>query len=358
LDIQVVNNKEEFAALRDDWNELLSRSSTKHIFLTHEWQYTWWEHFGARDEDLLILLVRNAGRLVGIAPLRRDVLRVRGVPLLKVITFLVGYEADYRDFLLDDEQRWKVLAAIIEYLRGDVAFWQVLRLSGVHGDSSVNGMLPVISRQKGLHYHGNVGASCPFIPVTETYDAFLAGMSRETRRKYQQKLRKMEREEEAVELEVRQDGAATRSDIEDFLKLHALSWQKRGGSSAVYSRRIEGFHLGLMDRMQRTAWPTVSRLVVNGRLSAIIYGFAYDGVFYDYLPGADPALERYSLGAQALMKTVAYSEQAGWREIDLMRGDEDYKFHFTRQVRHTVDHQIAISAGVLKIVRLLEALST
>ena len=58
-----------FDALRDEWNDLLGRSRFDTIFLTHEWQSTWWRHLGQGRGPLFILAVREAGRLVAILPL-------------------------------------------------------------------------------------------------------------------------------------------------------------------------------------------------------------------------------------------------------------------------------------------------
>ena len=57
-----------FWALKPEWNDLVHRSCCDSVFLTWEWQSTWWKHLG--EGDLLLLgFAPRAGRLVGIAPL-------------------------------------------------------------------------------------------------------------------------------------------------------------------------------------------------------------------------------------------------------------------------------------------------
>ncbi|NPV45585.1 MAG: GNAT family N-acetyltransferase [Armatimonadetes bacterium] len=353
MDIEVVRDVEQFAALKDEWNDLLERSATRHIFLTHQWHYTWWEHFGTGNEGLLILLARDNGRLMGIAPLRRQRQRVKGLPLFRVLTFLLGYEADYRDFLLQEGMEWELLEVFLQYLKSDVEGWQALKLQGVHGDSVTNQVLPVVARQQGLAQHGQMGASCPYIALPPTYDEFLGRMSRSTRRKFEQKLRKLGREQGTISLEVHCGSDVTSKDMDDFLHLHEQSWATRGGSRAICASSTAAFHRELVAAMKETPWPFVSRLCVGDRTAAIIYGYVVHGVFYDYLPGSDPAFEQYSVGAQALMLTVEWGITAGWREFDLLRGDERYKFHFTRHLRHTVGHTIGVGRH-LRTFRLLE----
>lgn len=353
MDIEVVSDVEQFAALKEEWNDLLERSATKHIFLTHQWQYTWWKHFGTGNEGLLILLARDNGRLVGIAPLRRQRLRVKGVPLLRMLTFLLGYEADYRDLLLQKGMEWNLLEAFLEYLKSEVGGWQVLRLQGVHGASVTNQLLPVIGRQQGMVHHGEMGAACPYIALPTSYDEFLLRMSRPTRRKFEQKLRKLEREQGNIKLDLHCGTAVSIADTEDFLHLHEQSWSTRGGSRAICASSTAIFHRALGEVMRETPWPFVSRFCVGHETVSIIYGYVMDSVFYDYLPGSAPAFAQYSVGAQALMLTVEWGIKAGWREFDLLRGDEGYKFHFTRQLRHTMDHAIG-SRRYMRTLRLLE----
>src|SRR5262249_4910898 len=52
---------------RPEWQRVLSRSDTNVVFLTREWQQTWWESYGRGT--LLFAAARQDGRLVALAPL-------------------------------------------------------------------------------------------------------------------------------------------------------------------------------------------------------------------------------------------------------------------------------------------------
>ena len=58
-----------FWALRPEWNDLVHRGCCDTVFLTWEWQSTWWKHLGEGDLLLLGFRAENDGRLIGIAPL-------------------------------------------------------------------------------------------------------------------------------------------------------------------------------------------------------------------------------------------------------------------------------------------------
>ena len=55
-----------FDALRPEWEPLLARSAVNEIFLTWDWQTTWWDAY--HPGDLWLLAGRDeTGQLVGIA---------------------------------------------------------------------------------------------------------------------------------------------------------------------------------------------------------------------------------------------------------------------------------------------------
>ena len=55
---------EGFWALKPEWNDLLRRSYYDNLFLTWEWQSTWWKHLGEGDLVLLGFRGGEDGRLV------------------------------------------------------------------------------------------------------------------------------------------------------------------------------------------------------------------------------------------------------------------------------------------------------
>jgi hypothetical protein len=72
--IEVIQNQAAFAALKDEWTELLSAGSSRCLFLTWEWLHTWWKHL-AGGKRLRIAAVRRDGRLAALAPLAVCILK-------------------------------------------------------------------------------------------------------------------------------------------------------------------------------------------------------------------------------------------------------------------------------------------
>jgi hypothetical protein len=67
--VELYTHEDVWDTLRREWNPLLERSMSPVMFLTWEWQRTWWSSFG-QDRELRVATLRGADQtLLGIAPL-------------------------------------------------------------------------------------------------------------------------------------------------------------------------------------------------------------------------------------------------------------------------------------------------
>ena len=80
-------------------------------------------------------------------------------------------------------------------------------------------------------------------------------------------------------------------------------------------------------------WLRLFVLRLNGKPAASLYGFRYNGVFYFYQSGFDPAYRKHSVGLVTMALTIKAALEEGAEECDLLHGGEEYKFHWTHAVR-------------------------
>ncbi|NJN79108.1 MAG: hypothetical protein HC797_00780 [Anaerolineales bacterium] len=69
ISVTRVENIQQFESLREEWNTLLFQCPDRDIFLTWEWLFAWWKNLGQHDNALWLLLIYEADKLIGIAPL-------------------------------------------------------------------------------------------------------------------------------------------------------------------------------------------------------------------------------------------------------------------------------------------------
>lgn len=99
LRLDVVADADEFADLRGEWGDAVASDPDANVFLTWQWAYTWWQHFGAGSESgggrrLHVVVVRDGRGVVAVLPLYRS--RAGIGPLAVTVLRPVGQEGgDY-----------------------------------------------------------------------------------------------------------------------------------------------------------------------------------------------------------------------------------------------------------------------
>src|SRR5215475_3913449 len=116
LKIERITSLREFEAIRADWNDLLQRSRSNCVFLTHEWLTAWSRHL-SEGRKLEIVTARKDDRLVGILPVALQAPQYsRMMP--RIVEFLgsgvIG--SDYLDVIAHPDYESDVLSAFSHQL--------------------------------------------------------------------------------------------------------------------------------------------------------------------------------------------------------------------------------------------------
>lgn len=328
-----VLGEEEFLGAGAAWDGLLAGSAADSFFLRHLWLATWWRHFG-RDKELLALEVREGGTPVGLAPLciaretAHRVLRIREVSFL-------GREkvtGDYLDLIPEPGRETEVIGAVLKWLLDHDDRWDVLRIADVVDGSPTLRILANAAASFGLDLAPAPGQVCPYRPLPETWDAFLAGSSANLR----SNLRRREKKLRAAGAEfVENRGAAVLPALDALFELHAARWSSRGKSGNFGDPRMRAFHRDIavaLDREDRLGLWTVE---AEGRAVAAIYGFMHRDRFHYYQAGFDPAWSEQGVGLAVMGFAMRRCIERGLAEFDFLRGEEDYKRRWTDRERRT-----------------------
>ena len=114
--------RDGFGALKDEWNGLLRKSRFNSLFLTWEWQTTWWRNLGRGEAWILALRQPETNELVGIAALYLITLS-EGEHAGKRQLNLVGCidVSDYLDLIIATGHEQAVYQSLIEWLKSPEA---------------------------------------------------------------------------------------------------------------------------------------------------------------------------------------------------------------------------------------------
>jgi CelD/BcsL family acetyltransferase involved in cellulose biosynthesis len=331
LEFTLYRDESGFAALRSEWNDLLRRSRFDTIFLTWEWQTTWWRYLGANRGPLYLLAARDGERLAGIAPLYLTndesgrTLRVVGC-----------YEvADYLDLIIEAGREEAVLSAFLEWLAGSGApAWDALDLCNQPMPSLSHSRLPELARARGWSAEVTQEDVCPVIalprgsaePGYDGWEAYLATLDKKERHEIRRKLRRVEREAPGAALRFVRGTDGLGDAVNAFIALHRLS---RRDKDAFMNEQMQGFFHALAATCAERGWLQLSFLEIDGEAIASYFCFEYMNEVLVYNSGYDPqAYAQLSPGWVLLARLIQEAIVQGCARFDFLQGDEDYKHRF------------------------------
>ena len=322
---QVYTDATGFAALRQEWNPLLHHSASDTIFLTWEWQSTWWEHLG-KGELYLVTMRTDRGRLAGIAPLYLTTAE-EGLKTLSI----VGCRdvSDYLDLIAGKGQERRVYSALLDWLESDEApAWDQVDLCNIPAASPTHRLLAEMAAARGYRVQTEVEDVCPIIPLPSTWDEYLSSLSRKQRHEIRRKIRKAERSGQ-IHWYILNEQHDLAEEMEAFIELHERS---DVGKDEFMDAQMKGFFHAAAQALQEAGWLQLAFMEVNGQKAAAMLNFDYRDSILVYNSGYDPEkYARLSPGIVLLAYCIQHAIELDRAKFDFLRGDEDYKFRFGAQ---------------------------
>jgi CelD/BcsL family acetyltransferase involved in cellulose biosynthesis len=322
MKIETYTDLSGFDALRGEWNALLKRSAFDTLFLTWEWQRTWWEHIG--EGDLFLITMRDdQGHLIGIAPLYRTVL-ANGERKLSIVGCVDV--SDYLDIIVAQGREREVYSALLDYLdSAEMAGWDAAQLCNVPEISPAHQALAEMAIEHGYEFRTVVEDVCPVIDLPATWDEYLASLDKKQRHEVRRKMRRIEREAD-VHWYIVDQGRDLAEEIEAFIELHQKS---SADKDDFMDEQMKGFFHALADVLQTAGWLQLAFIEVDGQKAASMLNFDYEDAILVYNSGYDPQHRAYlSPGIVLLAYCIQHAIELGRAGFDFLRGDEPYKYRF------------------------------
>ena len=316
---------EGFWALKPEWNDLLRRSYYDNLFLTWEWQSTWWKHLG--EGDLLLLGFRGGedGRLVGIVPFfcAAD---GGGHSILS----LVGCRdvSDYLDLIIERGQEEAVYRALLDYLKDGAPDWDVVDLCNIPQASPTSAVLRALAESQGFQTLVEVEDVCPIIPLPATWDEYLMSLDKKQRHEVRRKLRKADGAADTRFAIVGPDRDLD-AEMHDFIDLHQKSTPEK---DLFMEPRMQEFFIEVARELQACGWLQLVFVEMDGHKAASLLNFDYGDSILVYNSGYDPQRFRHlSPGIVVTARAIEHAIALGRQKFDFLRGDEVYKYRFGAQ---------------------------
>ena len=348
--IRTIDESEQFESLAGIWDSLLQRNGEDNsIYLTHEWLSTWWRHFG-EGYKLNILLMEKDEQVIGIVPLMRTEYKV-GPVKLHLLETIGAVNCNYIG-LIPSENRQEAVSAFLAYLEKELAKSRLaLRLSLVPEDSQFLQLLrrhaPLFSQS--LVAEERVMTLAPYISLPATWEEYFRSLHRRRRKILRRSLQELE---EAHSVGFHECDADSLEDwLNRFFDIHQKRWQSVGLRSGFSNPSQREFYRDISSKFLQKNWLHFTCLKVDEEMVSTEFGYIYNGKLYAATSARDPRYSKYSIGHLHHMYLTRDAIARNLREVDLLRGDEPYKFYWTKSARKYMQ-MVIIKKGLWTALRL------
>lgn len=329
--IESITTQDGFERLGAEWRELQRRSTSRCLFLTWEWLFTWWKHLSA-GRRLMILVVRRQERISAIAPFAiRPASAVRLLPFRAVELLGTGsVGSDYLDLIVEPGSEIESIQEVAGQLE---ALRLPLELPNALLDGSSARRLADTMAPRGWRVSTTRTNVCPFIRLSGLdWPSYVASLGAAHRANLHRRIRSLGRIG-SVRLDPVRTEEERRTALDRLIALHNARWRELGGSDAFHTRDMVLFHHELSGLALRNGWLRLMVLRVGQAPVAYFYGFRHEAVHYFYQSAFDPAWSDHSVGMVAMGLAIRSAIEEGAGEFDMLHGAERYKYHWAPEER-------------------------
>lgn len=326
LKIEAFHTEEAFAQLREEWNPFLESSPRNRLFMTWEWQSTWWAAY--HPGELWIITVRDTeNKLIGLAPWF-----IHQHPKGRLVRSVGCVEVtDYLELIIRPGCEYEVLRALTEYALAEKQRYDALDFCNIPADSPILREWPPLLESAGFTVCIDQQEVCPHIPLPESWEAYLKKLlNKKDRHEIRRKLRR------AGTVEIQWEYLDAHAYPEESERRFVSLMRASSPDKARFlddPENIDFFHR-MIPVIAQKGWLQISMLKINGLDAAAYLSFDYGNKILLYNSGHNPQISpEISPGIILLTYIIRDAIEKGREEFDFLRGDEEYKYRLGGQNR-------------------------
>lgn len=330
------------------WNDLLSSNETNEIFLSYQWVNCWWSTVG-QSRKLLLLLAKEDGKYVGIAPLMLTPRRLGPVAYVAA-EFLGTGESDYIDFIVEPRRKADVLRAFIDYMSSLSGEWDVISLENVPGKSETVPMVQAVLENSRYGIRSLPDVVCPALVISGNEEfANACANKKSLKRHYNYFKRNGQLAFSTIE-----DADEIIGYLPEFFQQHVERRAIAGGDSKFENQRIREFYQSLVSVLMEQDWLRFGVVKFDDKPIAFHFGFEYAGKFVWYKPTFDVEYRKKSPGEVLIKFLLEDAIEKKLDEFDFTIGNEAFKQRFANVDRINRGIEIVRSRRLLLFLNGLD----
>jgi len=324
--LTLYDQQSAFEELREEWNELLHRSTSDRVFSTWEWQSTWWEAY--KPGELWIIACREeTNQLVGLAPWFIETHPIHGLVVRSIGCVEV---TDYLDIIVDTQHIEPVLSTLAAYAAENHEKYDVIDLCNLPQGAPGHARFPLALTECGFEVTVKEQEVCPVIHLPSSWEDYLNLLDKKQRHELRRKMRRAESTTEQIEWYIVGDTHDLQQETNYFLELMAASHEMK--ANFLSDPQNERFFKAIVPIAYRNKWLQLSFLKINGVRAASYLNFVYNKHVLVYNSGLLPdQFGHLSPGIVLLAHNIQYAIETGYTVFDFLRGNEIYKYRMGGQ---------------------------
>ena len=330
--VDIIEDFEIFAQLKDNWHALYDADPEAQLFLSWEWMSRWlaqlqgpWFILAAREDS-------HADRYAALFPMRLRIKMNRSGRFFNEINMAGNYAADYTGLICDPAVQERAISAFAKHLRK--MNWARIHFENLcvteQRARQLLAYFPAkLFRTTEIEHIGKTdrinNCICPFATLPSDWDTYLQGLSANTRQKIRRFLKTVETD--ARYTITHADQSSIESDLESLLQLWKDRWGKRKGKRAdsiIRSNRE------MLRRCFESGLLVMPVLRANGRpvtAMAVLRDVRKRSLLF-YMAGRDETFDELPAGLVLHAHMIRDAIANGFTRYDFLRGNEPYKYSF------------------------------
>ncbi len=334
LKIEAIETFSDFCALESEWRQLLDQIPGHTVFQTHEWMRVWWQTV-RNNERMLVVIVRDSGKLVGLAPmmlagrkhLRLTVRDIRFISTLKPARSPLSFSGS-EDFIILPG-RESVLPPMLEKLVETAGQWTYLFLQPVPVNSPLLEPLSRFAGNNKFRQYRRVILQNAFRRIEGTFEEYIQSLSRNMRKNIRRALRQFE-EYANGNIKVFVSPEEVKTAIEHILQIEQGSWKWKQGIRIDAAENRE-FYFSIMRDFAPRNWLRVYVLYIGEKPVAYDLNVVYKNTVKTLKGSYREDSARLSPGTVLTYHEIKDFFRQGYGSFDLLWGNLDYKQKWTGQ---------------------------
>jgi CelD/BcsL family acetyltransferase involved in cellulose biosynthesis len=350
MHIELIEDQQSLAPLEHDWNAVYEADPDSQLFLSWKWLSAWltlqygpWLVLAAKSEH------RTDAPYVAFFPVRILVKISDEGRLHNELNMVGNFGADYTGLICLPQYEQRVIPAFARAIKR--MNWASLGLNYIRMSDARSRLFLSHFPKSGFvteevaridAIDRTNACICPFAPLPDDWEAYLAGLSTNTRQKFRRLLKLLD---EGTDYRITEATAETFDrDLDRLLQFWESKWKPRKGERIHELVRANRSMLRVSFRTGLLKLPTLwhqDRPVVA--LANFVDPQKRTMLFY--MTGRDEAFEGPSTGLMLHAFCIRQCISNGFVEYDFMRGNEPYKYSFGVQERHIRCIRVATRSG-------------